>query len=269
MKYDLFVSDFDGTLGCNPDYIAKENVEAIKEFERRGGIFTIVTGRSYASIKSICSQYGFGGVIAAFQGASIINLDTDEYLFKGGIEAEKAALVADRLKQDSISAVAWIEDVLYFTERSFYVDIFLADKGVKCERVDDISAAIRSTGKTVNKVCGVLPEEDAEKTMEKYRIFEKEGIIVNSGAKGLMEFVNPQYDKGFAVRFIADYYGVPLKKIITVGDSSNDAGLMSKDWHGVAVGDGNESLKEAADEVTVPFNDNPIKVLLDKYCLND
>lgn len=269
MKFDLFISDFDGTLGCNPDYISNENVAAIKEYEKKGGIFTIVTGRSYASIKSICDEYGLKGLVAAFQGASIVDMNTNEYLVKGGLSTEKAVFVVDRLKADNVDTVVWIDDKLFFTEHSFYVDIFLGDKGVVCEQVKDISKAIEKYKTGVNKVCGILEGADSEAALKKYGDFEKYGITVNSGAKGLLEFVNPVYNKGFAVKFIAEKYNIPLSKIITVGDSTNDLGLVSDLWHSVAVGDGSEILKAAAQEITVPFKQNPIKILLDKYCLND
>ena len=32
MKYKLFISDFDGTLGRAPDYISQEDINAIKEY---------------------------------------------------------------------------------------------------------------------------------------------------------------------------------------------------------------------------------------------
>ena len=67
--------------------------------------------------------------------------------------------------------------------------------------------------------------------------------------------------------FLSKKYGVPLEKIIAVGDSTNDIDLIKGEWHGVAVGDGREELKAVAKEITVPYKDKPIKTLLEKYCL--
>ena len=54
---------------------------------------------------------------------------------------------------------------------------------------------------------------------------------------------------------------------MAVGDSTNDIELLNGPWHGVAVGDGRKELLAVADEITVPYNENPVKVLLEKYCL--
>ena len=84
----------------------------------------------------------------------------------------------------------------------------------------------------------------------------------------MLEAINPECGKGQAVRFIADYYKVPLEQVIAVGDSTNDIELINGPWHGVAVGDGRDELKAVADEITLPFDQKPIKYLLEKYCLN-
>jgi hydroxymethylpyrimidine pyrophosphatase-like HAD family hydrolase len=99
---------------------------------------------------------------------------------------------------------------------------------------------------------------------EKYK---GKGVKFNSGAKNLLEAINSECGKGSAVRFLSKYYNVPLDKVITVGDSTNDLEMLKGDWHGVCVGDGREELKKIAKEITVPYKDNPIKVLMEKYCL--
>ena len=69
------------------------------------------------------------------------------------------------------------------------------------------------------------------------------------------------------MEFLAEHYGVPLDKVMTVGDSTNDIPLLNGEWHGVAVGSACPELKEVAKEITVPFEEEPIKRLIEKYCL--
>ena len=70
------------------------------------------------------------------------------------------------------------------------------------------------------------------------------------------------------MEWAAKRYGIPYSETIAVGDSTNDLQLVTGEWHGVAVGDAKAELKAAADEITVPFKDKPVKFLLEKYCLN-
>ena len=83
----------------------------------------------------------------------------------------------------------------------------------------------------------------------------------------LIEVVNPSCSKGVAVKFISNYYNIPLDKTLAVGDSTNDIELLSGSWHGVAVGDAKDALKKVAKEITVPYAQHPVSTLLKKYCL--
>ena len=69
MRYKLFLSDFDGTLVRGDGTISKENIEAIGEYRRRGGIFAVVTGRMVRSILPRLKELGLKeGLVVAYQG---------------------------------------------------------------------------------------------------------------------------------------------------------------------------------------------------------
>ena len=265
MKFDLFLSDFDGTLGGNPDYIDLDTVKAIKEYEERGGIFTIVTGRSFASIRGICRKYGLKGKVVSFQGSTNADIESGDYILKEGVPLETALEIIREIKKDGLDFVVWIDDVLYYSNLSKYVSLFVADNGVLCERVDDLEKKVLELGVKVNKVCAFSLDKDPIKDVTRYTGKFKE-VSVNSGAEHLIEFINSKYHKGFAVKYLAKTYGVPYNRIIAVGDSTNDIGLVDGEWYGVAVGDASPVLKEKAKEITLPFSEHPIKHLLNKYC---
>ena len=57
MKFELFISDYDKTLGDAPDKISPENVKAIQEYTAKGGKFVICTGRMFSSIeRMVCRK---------------------------------------------------------------------------------------------------------------------------------------------------------------------------------------------------------------------
>ena len=94
-------------------------------------------------------------------------------------------------------------------------------------------------------------------------------VIVNSGASYIVEIVSPEFTKKQAVEYLANYYNIPFSEVMAVGDSTNDIPLLDGEWHGVAVGTAHPDLKAVAKEVTVPFEQHPIKYLIEKYCLED
>lgn len=266
MKYKLFIADFDGTLGNVPDFIEEDTVKAIKEYEKKGGKFSIITGRSYSSIKAICVKYGIECVVAAFQGARINDLKENKVLYNGGIDYKTATEVIKELKSLGLSISVWSDDILYYTEENFYTDLYAGklDQG-NSFKTPDICKALLSVKKPVSKVCIITERENKDEVCEQLSKKYQGKFIVNSGANCLIEIIDPKLNKGYAVRKIAEYYAIPLNEVLAVGDSTNDLELLQGEWHGVAVGDGSEKLKSIAKEITVDYKDKPVKVLLEKY----
>lgn len=267
MKYQLFIADFDGTLGCAPDVIERQTVETIKEYERRGGIFCIVTGRSYTSIKSICDKYALSGITACFQGARIVDTATGEEFFNGGLNPKLANQIVNQLEKDGILSIAWIDDTLVYSQDSYYTEMYQKLEKVKINRVESVGDEILAKNMPVSKICACCEAKELPILLEKYCKLYGKQCIINSGMNRLLEFINPSCNKGLAVKFIAEKLKISLDKVLVVGDSSNDIEMFKGSWHTVAVGDAVLELKQVAKEITVPFKEQPVKALLEKYCL--
>lgn len=267
MKYKLFVSDFDGTLGKAPGVIEPETVAAIKEYQKKGGIFAICTGRMFSSIRPICLNYGIKGIVISYQGAMINDVETGKSLFSGGMDSKTAAEVAKKMLSYGITALADIDDVMYLQGESKYSDFYEAACKVRGVMTDDLVKTILEKNRTVAKVGGLCDPSLTAGITEDFNREYGDRLSANNGAPLIVEVVNKKYDKKFSVEYLAKYYGVPYEEVIAVGDSTNDVALLSGKWHGVAVGDAREELKNVADEITVPYAERPVEVLLKKYCL--
>lgn len=265
MKFKMIICDFDGTLGSRPDVIEEGTVKAIKEYISRGGIFVICTGRMFASAKLICLKYGLDGIVVSYQGASIDDLSTGKSLLREGVDYKLAVEVAKKLKADGASFIVDIDEIMYTETTNWYTDFHSAFTDVVM--VDDIVECIEKLKRNTSKLVVVDQPENINRLTKKYQDEYGDTLTFNNGADTLMEVVNPTYTKGNAVRFLSNYFNIPLNEIMTVGDSTNDIPLLDGEWYGVAVGDAKDQLKKVAKEITLPFKDNPVKHLIEKYCL--
>ena len=267
MKYDLFVSDFDGTLGIAPDIIEPETVEAVKKYCAKGGVFAVCSGRMMASILPICRKYGFKGIVVAYQGAMINEIESGKNVFTGGLSVDISAEIAEYFLKKKVSVIVETDDVMYYSGSSQLIERYEINCKVKGIRVEDAADFIVKNGRTVQKVIGLCGPEETKQITPLLQERYAGKAIINNGASVLAEAVSPTCSKKVAVEFLANYYRVPLDKVIAVGDSTNDIELLRGAWHGVAVGDGRDELKAVADEITVPYKEKPVKHLLEKYCL--
>jgi len=268
MRYKLFISDYDGTLGEAPaNDIDLETVAAINKFIDKGGIFAVCSGRETSSITRILRAHGLKGLVVSFQGARISDIESGKYIFEGGLDAKTAVKVLSDVSRDGLTPLAYSSESFFYDSFNPYIDSY--EKAIRLKGTEEnVKERIEKQNLKTSKICWLgdneLVNAVAKEMNEKYK---GKGVKFNSGAKFLLEAINENCGKGTAVRFLADYYGVALDQIITVGDSTNDIDLVSGPWHGVAVGDGREELKAVAKEITVPFKDKPVKTLLEKYCL--
>ena len=266
MKYKLFVSDFDGTLGIAPDIIEEQTVNAIRKYIEQGGKFVICTGRMFSSIKLICQKYKLDGIVISYQGATIDDLTMGKRILEGGIDYQLAAKVAKELLEDGMPACVDVEDVMYCETESEYTDFHKEFAPVY--KIDSIVDLVLKKQKPVMKVVTTGEPDRIYQLTQKYAKRYNGQLIINNGSNRLLEVIDPRYSKGSSVKYLSKYYNIPFDQIIAVGDSTNDIELLNGDWHGVAVGDAREELKKVAKEITVPFKEQPIKVLLEKYCLD-
>lgn len=266
MKYKLFVSDFDGTLGTAPDIIEEETVQAINRYVEKGGKFVICTGRMFTAIKPICEKYGFKGLLISYQGATIDDLTTGRRIMQGGIPPKRAVEIIRDLKREGIQVVADVHDVMYCETDTEYTEFHKVFSPVV--KVKNLEEKIAQLNDVVLKVVATDEPSVILPLTDKYNAIFNGEFICNNGSSRLLEVVNPKYSKGESVKFLSEYFGIPLSQTLAVGDSTNDIELIKGDWYGVAVGDGVQVLKDCADEVTVPYSEKPVKVLLEKYCLN-
>ncbi len=272
MKFDLIISDYDGTLSevGNNNKLSDDLLDAIKQYEEKGGKFVICSGRPFCSLKNIAIKNGFKGIVATLQGTYACDVETGkEYYFKGlSLEYALPVLKAFLQEKNATPIVFYKKDV-YCQKKDEFVRFYEQKDMIDIILVDDLLKFVTEKGE-ISKIALVYfsDQNRTDKLSKKYNLeYGNENVVFNSGADYILEVLDPNFSKGDATKFFADYFSVPYEKIMTVGDNTNDISMVKGEWYGVATGDGHPELKKVAKEVTVPLKDKPIKYLIEKYCL--
>ena len=81
----------------------------------------------------------------------------------------------------------------------------------------------------------------------------------------MVEVTSRAYSKGTAVKFMADYYGVPIERTIAAGDSLNDLPMLQAAGLGLAVKNADEALKDKAQSFPFTNDEDAIGKIIETY----
>jgi len=79
-----------------------------------------------------------------------------------------------------------------------------------------------------------------------------------------LEISAPQVTKAAGLMAVAQFYGVPASDVVAFGDMPNDIEMLQWAGLGVAMGNADERVKVAADEITTSNDDFGVARVLER-----
>ncbi len=268
INYPLIVSDYDGTLLRSDDRVSEETKEKIHEYIAAGGKFAICSGRLLESVLKKAKELGLKGLVGAYQGAVIADIESGEVLSEGYIPAEKAALICRKCEALGLHTHIYeIEN--YYTnmagDKLKYYEKLCGVKGILVDR-QPLSEFLLEKNMRVQKILVLVDENEKESTYQALNEAFGQEFYVTYSAAFLVELTNKACSKATAVEFLANYYGVPVERTVAVGDHFNDLPMIARAGLGIAVANADEKLKAEADVVLEASNDeNAIGKIIERY----
>jgi len=247
----LLCTDWDGTF-CIGDSIPKDNIDAVRYFEEKGGLFTVASGRFPSYLEPFWQQTRINAPLVSLNGALIYDCETQKTVKEGFISKE-AFLLAQKILDRNIP---------YFDVTAYY--------------------AMAVGGKTET----FSPSEFKNKTplLQKQRIYklllktdtEERGILGQRFASSLhfsqfetvrswnisLEIIQKDYNKASATRFLKNK--LCADTLICVGDYENDISMLENADISYAVGNAAPSVKQVAKHLTIDAKDGAIADIISR-----
>ena len=267
INYKLIMSDFDGTLFRSDHTVLPETVAAINEYVQAGGIFVVSTGRGIEAILPQVRELGLKGLVSAYQGSTVAEIETGKLLVDGGMPKEDALRICKAFEEDE-----GIHTQVY-TLRDFYVnkdnearrkyEAITKTKGIYFE--GKASDFIKTIQEPIKKVNVLVDPKDKMRVYERMRQRLGDEFYVAYSAETLVEVSAKNYSKGTALTFIANYYGIPLEKTVAVGDNLNDLPMLSLAGKGIPVANADQKLKEVLPAYSYSNDENAIGKIIEEF----
>lgn len=237
----LLASDFDNTLFFR-DGVHKEDVEAVKAFQKEGNLFGLCTGRQLEGIR-----YPFGN--SKHYCHNEINYDF--YItVSGGVIFNKDREIMFK-KTIPVSVIKEIADVIPIHMSIVYKDDIYMYRPSEMAWGTIIKSLDELTFDEADAFSFHFPEgdiEDAKKAMD--YINEKYGDTCSAFQnKNHIDVCGQGCSKGTGVEWIVNHFNIDKDDVYGIGDSWNDLPMLESVTHGYTFEYAPHDVKEKAKKV--------------------
>jgi Cof subfamily protein (haloacid dehalogenase superfamily) len=248
MSIRLLVSDVDGTLVDKQKQLTPATIAAVARLRDAGIGFTIISARPRSGMLPIADALAIDAPMAAFNGGVVFRRDgrVDSHVtIDEGVARGVFGLIGD-------AAV----DVWVFADDRWHAS---TDQGVHVEheRVASNQAPI-----VTNDFTALLDHAD------KITLVSDDPVLLGAltdrakaafGDKATVAQSQTYYldvtalaaNKGDGITALAAAFDVPLDLVAAIGDQANDLPMLAKAGFSVAMGNGPEAVRHAAQHVTL------------------
>ncbi|MBS1401077.1 MAG: HAD family phosphatase [Firmicutes bacterium] len=267
INYPLIISDFDGTLLGSDGAVSDATKRKIDEYIAAGGTFGICTGRMFTSILPRARELGLKGLVASYQGSVITDIESGKLLVDGYLPADEAAEICKVFERLDLHTHVYTLNEFYVNRRDEALSLYEKICNVKGNVVEEepLSGLVLRKALKIRKVLAMVYAEDKKRIFENVLKALGEKFYVTYSAANLVEVTSRAYSKGTAVKFMADYYGVPIERTIAAGDSLNDLPMLQAAGLGLAVKNADEALKDKAQSFPFTNDEDAIGKIIETY----
>ena len=240
--------------------IPDSTADGIRRLRERGNAAFLCSGRSRAAIRSDrLFALGFDGVLAGC-GTHI------EY--GGKLLFEK--LLSPREVTELLRALDLLEmPVILEGPRSLYADsaAFAGDRYIDYlrqllgEDLRDLKQL--QADSPINKMSAVCRPEQKEQAIR--ALAGSYELVFHSSP--VVEILPKGFSKASGIRWICRHLNIEQRNTFAFGDNTNDLEMLRHVQTGIAMGNGTETVKKAADYITAPVNEDGVWKALSHFGL--
>ena len=261
-KNKIIALDLDGTLLSDGGDIPEENIEILREFDRKSAIIVLSSGRMTDCVSPVADAVGIDCPLIVYNGAMVRLKKSEDrrIIYHNPLPARCGDRILDYCVENKFHLNYYMDDRLYSNDDDAlkkYALIYSRQTGAKFQFVKGIEK-LRGNSPTKLILITDVRNEDRYRTRDfQYEYFLKAlGGEVNLFKTNpeYLEFLNRGVDKGVGLEKLAGFYGIGRDDIIAFGDGENDISMLEVAGTGVALSNAKEEVKRVARYVTE--NDN-------------
>lgn len=286
--YKLIAIDIDGTLLNSKSELTNDTIEVLRQASERGIYIVLTSGRMTSVIKEFCRKIGADKFLIAENGASIVDLRTDEIIYKKYIPKKVVLDIVDMCEENNIYYMIYTNKelivknlkhmALFFYKQNYNINARLEthianrkyielvkDDFTKIMICDEDRAIYNSIVNKLKKISDIDVVDIPHISTKVLNIGTAKKVISYSYADISAQGTN----KWSAIENLITMLEIRSEEVIAIGDNINDIQMIKNAGLGVAMSNGSPAVKEIADEVAPSNDDDGVAYIVKKYTLCD
>lgn len=255
MEKSAVFFDIDGTLWNYDKFIPDSARKAIKQLRENGHLAFICSGRarSFIQDKDLLSL-GFDGIVCSC--GCHIEID-GKLLYEKVLDSNFARKTIEMIRSYGFRPILEGPNYIYMDDDEFdhndaFGNILRRDLGN-----DLLTIGGDYYGKWVINKLSCATDVEADKRLECFDKLSKHFSVIEHN-DSVCELVPVGHNKATGMMKACELVGIDPKNTYAFGDSENDLDMLEAAQYGVAMGNGTDRAKAAADYVTTAFDDDGI-----------
>jgi Cof subfamily protein (haloacid dehalogenase superfamily) len=257
----LVVADLDGTLIHSKGF-TKETLKTVKKLHEKGVIFTIATGRHILTAKKYIDEIDIQHPVIYSNGAYIYDHKNQKVIHQALIDKKTALKTMEVCESNNLDFILYTVDHVYATKKARDNLISMIGKyDIEVLSENELKSSVKNGAIKI-----LVFDSDVERIKEARIILSQiHGVYLLQSSKNYLDIGHHSVNKGSALSILAKYLNVSLEDTMAIGDQENDIKMIQVAGVGVAMGDGNPLLKDEADYITKPFDEDGFSYAVEKY----
>ncbi len=261
----LLALDLDGTVIEPREAVRPAVIGAVKRASAAGVRVTIVTGRMVVGAKPVADLLALDGPIVCYQGAVIADARSGRFEREVPLPFEVAKRIYDIAKPLGYHVQFYRDDKFFVESYNAYAELYARTSGTPAQIVPSLLDAFAGHASTkVNIVTDPARAADAHALLQ--REVGDVAYVTRSNPE-FVEMLSPACNKGAAVTMIAERFGIPMDRVMAIGDSYNDLPFLKVAGFAVAMGSAPDELKALAQAVVGDVHADGVAEAIERFVL--
>ena len=256
--------DLDGTLLTDQKQVGKHTVRALAGLPALGVRVVIASARPPRSVRHVYELLGLDTWQINYNGALIWDHPNLQVVRHLPMPHELVSAIVERARQAYPDCLVSCEILdKWYTDRA---DQSYTTETGRLFEPDLVAPLWMFLSQPVTKLMLLGPIRMMDDLARLVRA-EFPGVGVVRADPELVQIMDATASKGAALHCVAEAYGVPMSRVLAIGDAMNDVEMLRTAGIAVAVGNAHPEVKRAAHWVAPSNNDHGVHAALARYGL--